>query len=113
MKHILLLLAAVLFPVLILVSCDKNDEDYDWDLIASGVNCYSGAADSELVDMNSTMTVDVYQHVTNFRYFTGKSTSSPIISENTYNFNPKAKENEKSFYRYSFTDGSKTWYLNF
>lgn len=44
MKHILLLLAAVLFPVLILVSCDKNNEDYDWDLIASGVTCFSGAA---------------------------------------------------------------------
>ena len=64
MKHILLLLAAVLFPVLILVSCDKNDEDYDWDLIASGVTCFSGAADSELVDMDNTMKVDVYQHVT-------------------------------------------------
>ena len=111
MKRLLLILTA-LFPLLLLTSCLDDNKDYDWDQIATRVPCFAGTATSQTVDLTNPLYVTVYQHVTDGRYFTGKSTSYPVISEN-YNWRRDANETQKAFYAYSFNDGTNTWYLNF
>ena len=111
MKRLLLILAA-LVPLLLLASCSKHVDSEYWDLIASRVPCYAGDPDSPKVDLTNPSTTYVYQNLNDGRYFTDKTTSSPIISRNS-GWERNATESEKVFYKYSFNDGTKTWYLNF
>lgn len=111
MKRLLLILAA-LVSLLVAASCSKHVDSEYWDLIASRVPCYSGAADGQKVDLTNPTYTYVYQNLNDGRYFTGKSTSCPVISRN-YNWRRDATESDKAFYEYSYNDGTATWYLNF
>ena len=111
MKRLLLILTALL-PLLFLTSCLDDNENYDWDLIATNVPCFAGTPTSQTVDLTNPSHVSVYQHVTDGRYFIGKSTGEPVITRNS-SWRRDANETQKAFYEYSFYDGINTWYMNF
>ena len=111
MKRLLLILAAIV-PLLLLASCSKHVDSAYWDLIASSVPCFAGDPDSQKVDITNPSSTRVYQNLNDGRYFTDKTTDSPVISRNG-GWESHATESEKAFYRYSFNDGTRTWYLNF
>ena len=108
MKRLLLILAALV----LLASCSKHTGSEYWDLIASRVPCFAGDPDSPKVDLTKPGYTYVYQNLNDGRYFTDKTTDSPVISRNG-SWESHATESEKAFYKYSYNDGSKTWYLNF
>lgn len=117
MKRFLFLLTLAAATLSVPASCTTDDEDYEWDRIASHVPCFTGDADGAsmlFVDLDHPSYVTIYQHVTDGRYFTGRSEDAPVISRNT-GWDRYATEREKGFYQWCFTDGepARTWYLNF